>query len=54
MSSLLGPLIQIVKTGYTKSVQRLDSIYALLLVAKMAVVDMKAGIFQFAANNICF
>lgn len=42
VSSLLGPLIQIVKTGYTKSVQRLDSIYALLLVAKMAVVDMKA------------
>uniref|UniRef100_A0A803KNN2 TOG domain-containing protein n=1 Tax=Chenopodium quinoa TaxID=63459 RepID=A0A803KNN2_CHEQI len=42
VSSLLGPLIQIVKTGYTKSVQRLDSIYALLLVAKIAAVDMKA------------
>uniref|UniRef100_A0A803L554 TOG domain-containing protein n=1 Tax=Chenopodium quinoa TaxID=63459 RepID=A0A803L554_CHEQI len=42
VSSLLGPLIQIVKTGYTKSVQRLDSIYALLLVAKIVAVDMKA------------
>lgn len=42
VSSLLGTLIQIVKTGYTKSVQRLDSIYALLLVAKIAAVDMKA------------
>ncbi|KAL2941260.1 Protein ILITYHIA [Bienertia sinuspersici] len=42
VSSLVGPLIQIVKTGYTKSVQRLDCIYALLLVAKISAVDMKA------------
>ncbi|KAJ8432030.1 hypothetical protein Cgig2_026733 [Carnegiea gigantea] len=42
VSSLLGPLIQIVKTGFTKSIQRLDSIYALLLVAKIAAVDIKA------------
>ncbi|XP_074307849.1 protein ILITYHIA [Silene latifolia] len=42
LSSLLAPLIQIVKTGYTKSIQRIDSIYALLLVAKIAAVDIKA------------
>ncbi|KAK9735623.1 hypothetical protein RND81_04G216500 [Saponaria officinalis] len=42
LSSLLAPLIQIVKTGYTKSVQRLDSIYALLLAARIAAVDIKA------------
>lgn len=43
ISSLLAPLIQLVKTGFTKAVQRLDGIYALLLVAKIAVVDIKAG-----------
>ncbi|KAH9605749.1 hypothetical protein KSS87_010195 [Heliosperma pusillum] len=42
LSSLLAPLIQIVKTGYTKSIQRIDSIYALLLVARIAAVDIKA------------
>lgn len=43
MSSLLAPLIQLVKTGFTKAVQRLDGIYALLLVGKIAAVDIKAG-----------
>ncbi|KAL9233413.1 hypothetical protein vseg_008420 [Gypsophila vaccaria] len=42
LSPLLEPLIQIVKTGYTKSVQRLDSIYALLLVSRIASVDIRA------------
>ncbi|KAK7285862.1 hypothetical protein RJT34_20645 [Clitoria ternatea] len=42
MSPLLGPLVQLVKTGFTKAVQRLDGMYALLLVAKVAAVDIKA------------
>ncbi|GMH13085.1 hypothetical protein Nepgr_014926 [Nepenthes gracilis] len=42
MSALLEPLLQLVKTGFTKVVQRLDGIYALLLVAKIAAVDTKA------------
>ncbi|XP_050917035.1 protein ILITYHIA [Lathyrus oleraceus] len=42
ISSLLGPLVQLVKTGFTKAVQRLDGIYALLLVGKIAAVDIKA------------
>lgn len=42
VSSLLGPLVQLVKTGFTKAAQRLDGIYALLLVAKIAAVDIKA------------
>ncbi|KAF6144359.1 hypothetical protein GIB67_024586 [Kingdonia uniflora] len=42
MSSLLGPLIQLVKTGFTKAAQRLDGIYALLAVAKIAALDIKA------------
>jgi len=43
MSPLLVPLVQLVKTGFTKAVQRLDGIYALLLVGKIAAVDIKAG-----------
>lgn len=42
MSPLLVPLVQLVKTGFTKAVQRLDGIYALLLVGKIAAVDIKA------------
>ncbi|KAF3642464.1 putative translational activator GCN1 isoform 2 [Capsicum annuum] len=42
MSSLLAALIQLVKTGYTKAAQRLDGIYALLCVSKLAAVDVKA------------
>ncbi|KAJ1413829.1 Armadillo-type fold [Sesbania bispinosa] len=42
MSPLLGPLVQLVKTGFTKAVQRLDGLYALLLVGKIAAVDIKA------------
>ncbi|XP_057471002.1 protein ILITYHIA [Actinidia eriantha] len=42
LSSLLVPLIQIVKTGYTKAAQRLDGVYALLYVARIAVIDIKA------------
>ncbi|KAF5735270.1 translational activator GCN1 [Tripterygium wilfordii] len=42
ITPLLGPLIQLVKTGFTKAVQRLDGIYALLLVGKIAAADVKA------------
>ncbi|CAI0433676.1 unnamed protein product [Linum tenue] len=42
ISSLLGPLIQLVKTGFTKAVQRLDGAYALLIVGKIAASDIKA------------
>ncbi|XP_050384454.1 protein ILITYHIA [Argentina anserina] len=42
LSSLLEPLIQLVKTGFTKGVQRLDGIYALLFVSKIAAVDIKS------------
>lgn len=41
----MGPLLQLVKTGYTKPVQRLDGIYSLLIVAKIAAADIKAGIY---------
>ncbi|XP_022719011.1 protein ILITYHIA isoform X2 [Durio zibethinus] len=42
MSTLLGPLVQLVKTGFTKAVQRLDGIYALNIVGKIAAADIKA------------
>ncbi|OWM67342.1 hypothetical protein CDL15_Pgr000794 [Punica granatum] len=42
ISSLLGPLVQLVKTGFTKAAQRLDGLYALLLVGKIAAADIKA------------
>ncbi|XP_051119851.1 protein ILITYHIA [Andrographis paniculata] len=42
MTTLLPPLIQLVKTGFTKATQRLDGIYALLCVVKIAAVDVKA------------
>ncbi|PWA68142.1 ILITYHIA [Artemisia annua] len=42
MSSLLMPLVQQVKTGYTKAAQRLDGIYALFSVVKIAAADIKA------------
>ncbi|PIA40115.1 hypothetical protein AQUCO_02500083v1 [Aquilegia coerulea] len=42
ISSLVGPLIQLVKTGFTKAAQRLDGIYALLAVSKIAAIDIKA------------
>ncbi|KAL8544545.1 hypothetical protein ACS0TY_004932 [Phlomoides rotata] len=42
MSSLLLPLLQVVKNGFTKAVQRLDGIYALFCVLKIAAVDVKA------------
>lgn len=47
MSSLLTTLLQLVKTGFTKAVQRLDGIYALLCVAKIIAVDVKAGTILF-------
>lgn len=32
------------KTGFTKAVQRLDGIYALNIVGKIAAADIKAGV----------
>ena len=46
ISSLLVPLIQLVKTGFTKAVQRLDGMYALLLVGKIMAIDIKAGVYH--------
>uniref|UniRef100_A0A7N0VHG6 TOG domain-containing protein n=1 Tax=Kalanchoe fedtschenkoi TaxID=63787 RepID=A0A7N0VHG6_KALFE len=42
ISSLFAPLLQLVKTGFTKPAQRLDGFYALVLVLKIAKVDIKA------------
>jgi hypothetical protein len=40
MQKLVEPLVQLVKSGATKPAQRIDGIYALLLVAKIAAVDV--------------
>ncbi|CAD5191281.1 unnamed protein product [Musa acuminata subsp. malaccensis] len=45
VSCLLEPLSQLVKTGFTKATQRLDGIYALFSLAKIATVDTKADDF---------
>ncbi|XP_077210374.1 protein ILITYHIA-like isoform X1 [Tasmannia lanceolata] len=42
ISPLLEPLIQLVKTGFTKVTQRLDGIYSLFSVAKIASIDTRA------------
>ncbi|XP_073102669.1 protein ILITYHIA [Elaeis guineensis] len=42
VSSLLEPLVQLVKTGFSKATQRLDGIYALFSVAKILSIDSKA------------
>lgn len=42
MIPLVEPLIQLVKSGASKPAQRLEGMYALLLVAKIAAVDTKA------------
>ncbi|XWS64788.1 hypothetical protein CRYUN_Cryun05aG0033900 [Craigia yunnanensis] len=42
ISSLLGPLVQLVKTGFTEAVQRLDGIYAFNIIGKIAAADIKA------------
>lgn len=42
ISPLLEPLVQLVKTGFTKATQRLDGIYALFSVAKIASLDTRA------------
>ncbi|XP_073011814.1 protein ILITYHIA isoform X1 [Typha latifolia] len=42
VSCLLEPLIQLVKTGFTKATQRLDGIYAFFSVAKIVSLDTKA------------
>lgn len=51
ISDLLSPLIQLVKTGFTKAVQRLDGIYALLIVSKIAACDIKAGSGAYVSNS---
>lgn len=52
ISSLLAPLLQLVKTGFTKVAQRLDGIYALFCVAKIAAIDVKAGFFWISDLNL--
>ncbi|KAL6586597.1 eIF-2-alpha kinase activator GCN1 [Orobanche minor] len=42
VASLLLPLLQLVKTGFTKAAQRLDGIYALFCVVRIAAIDVKA------------
>lgn len=42
VSPLLDPLVQLVKTGFTKASQRLDGIYALFSVLKIVTLDTKA------------
>ncbi|KAL8156542.1 hypothetical protein AgCh_001585 [Apium graveolens] len=41
LTSLVGPLLLLVKTGFAKAVQRLDGIYALLIISKIAALDIK-------------
>ncbi|KAI0489335.1 hypothetical protein KFK09_029177 [Dendrobium nobile] len=55
---LLESLVQIVKIGFTKASQRLDGIYALFSVAKIAFIDtkieeivLKEKLWQFLAQN---
>ncbi|KAG8097980.1 hypothetical protein GUJ93_ZPchr0013g37826 [Zizania palustris] len=42
VASLLDHLIQLSKTGFTKATQRLDGIYALFSVSRLAAIDTKA------------
>ncbi|KAF0910338.1 hypothetical protein E2562_001518, partial [Oryza meyeriana var. granulata] len=42
VTSLLDQLIQLSKTGFTKATQRLDGIYALFSVSRLAAIDTKA------------
>ncbi|KAL5670615.1 hypothetical protein ACJX0J_022836, partial [Zea mays] len=42
VASLLDHLIQLSKTGFSKATQRLDGIYALFAVSRLAAVDTKA------------
>lgn len=42
LSPLMEPLVHLVKTGFSKAVQRLDGIFAFLIIAKIATVDVKA------------
>jgi hypothetical protein len=45
VTSLLDHVIQLSKTGFSKQAQRLDGIYAFLVVSRLAAVDTKAGFF---------
>jgi hypothetical protein len=47
VASLLDHLIQLSKTGFSKTTQRLDGIYALFAVLRLAAVDTKAGFHNF-------
>lgn len=47
VTSLLDHLIQLSKAGFSKATQRLDGIYALFAVLRLAAVDTKAGFLQF-------
>jgi hypothetical protein len=43
ITSLLDHLIQLSKTGFSKATQRLDGIYALYAISRLAAIDAKAG-----------
>lgn len=43
MQPLVEPLLQIVKSGASKPAQRVEGIYALLLVVKIAAISTKAS-----------
>jgi len=47
VASLLDHLIQLSKTGFSKATQRLEGIYALFVVLRLAAVDTKAGFYNF-------
>jgi len=53
VASLLDHLIQLSKTGFSKATQRLDGIYALFAVSRLAAVDTKAGFLQFLLVSKC-
>jgi hypothetical protein len=52
VTSLLDHVIQLSKTGFSKQAQRLDGIYAFLVVSRLAAVDTKAGFFLYPST--CF
>lgn len=52
--SLLSPLIQLAKIGFTKVTQRLEGIYALLLVARIAAIDGKSGMLNACCLHVRF
>jgi hypothetical protein len=50
----LDHLIQLSKTGFSKATQRLDGVYALFAVSRLAAVDTKAGFYDFLYPSAFF